>query len=92
MKQERKKDFMQEIESESEVFTAGDLSSKPTSFISQKYTASQNQNPLNVIMERLESLESTVSDPNMSPRSRQISKLQKIVKFAFLKTGGPPET
>lgn len=47
---------------------------------------------LNVIEERLESQDSAVSDPNLSPRSRHILKIQKKIKFAFLKQGQPPET
>lgn len=47
---------------------------------------------MNVIEERLESQDSAVSDPNLSPRSRHLLKIQKKIKFAFLKTGNPPET
>lgn len=53
---------------------ANEQSSKKTSFLSQKYNVSQNQKALNVIEERLESQDSAVSDPNLSPRSRHILK------------------
>ena len=68
-------------------------SSKKTSFVTQKYSVSQaNQKGLNVIEERLESQDSALSDPNLSPRSRHFLKLQKKIKYAFLKSGSPPET
>mmetsp|Transcript_5614 Transcript_5614/g.6798 ORF Transcript_5614/g.6798 Transcript_5614/m.6798 type:complete len:94 (-) Transcript_5614:2200-2481(-) len=46
-----------------------------TNFISTKFAPPQALNPLNVIEERLESQESAVSDPNVSPRTRHILKL-----------------
>ena len=45
-----------------------------------------------MIEERLESQDSAVSDPPLSPRSRHILKIQRKIKFAFLKQGTPPET
>ena len=50
------------------------ISSKKTSFISGKYNGGGNR-VLNVIEERLESQDSAVSDPNLSPRSRHILKI-----------------
>ena len=67
-------------------------SSKRTSFISHKYEPAQGLHSLNVIEERLESQESALSDPNLSPRSKHILKLQKKIKFSFMKSGYPPET
>lgn len=48
--------------------------------------------PLRVIEERIETQNSCATDPNLSPRSRIISKLTKKVKMSFMRIGVPPET
>lgn len=42
--------------------------------------------------ERYDTQDSTISDPNLSPRSRKNLKLARLVRLAFKKTLNPPAT
>lgn len=39
--------------------------------------------PLKIVEERIETQDSAISDPNLSPRSKQHNKIVKKVKMAF---------
>lgn len=47
---------------------------------------------LNVIEEKIEPQNSMPTDPNLSPRSKIVTKLQKRIKLNFLQTGTAPQT
>ncbi len=47
---------------------------------------------LNVIEEKLESQTSIPTDPNLTPRSKIVKKLQKQIKLNFLQHGTAPQT
>lgn len=47
---------------------------------------------LNVIEERIETQDSAVSDPNLTPRTKIVNKIQKKIKISFIQTGNAPET
>jgi serine/threonine protein kinase len=42
--------------------------------------------------ERYDTQDSTISDPNLSPRSRKNIKLARLIRLAFKKTMNPPAT
>ena len=47
---------------------------------------------LNVIEERIETQDSAMSDPSLTPRTKIINKIQKKIKISFIQTGNAPET
>jgi len=47
---------------------------------------------MKVVEERIDTQDSAVSDPSMSPRAKANKKLIKKVKVAFNKTGNAPAT
>ena len=47
---------------------------------------------LNVIEERIETQDSAVSDPDLTPRTKIVKKIHKKIKISFIQTGNAPET
>lgn len=45
-----------------------------------------------MVEERIETQDSAVSDPNLSPRSKFNSKITRKIKLAFARTNNPPVT